>query len=154
MLSRALERVDVRAATVAGVVAGAVYIATQEIDNRLTGQNNDDLKLLGRLLVRDPTYAKLAGLPPHMVNAVIISAIYAAVAHDRWPGPPWLRGALFAVVENSVLYPLALLEEHHPGIKRGEIDRYLTLKAYAQSIPRHITFGAALGELYERLRAR
>lgn len=152
MPSGLLRRVNVRAAALAGLAAGAVYIATQEVDNRLTGQDNDDLKLLGRLLVKGPKHAKLAGLPPHLINSTILGVAYAALAHDRLPGPPWLRGALFATVENTLLYPLALLEDLHPGIRNGEIDRYLTLKAYLQSVPRHITYGAVVGELYERTR--
>lgn len=152
MVSRLLDRVDIRAAAIAGLAAGAVYIATQEIDNRLTGQNNDDLKLLGRLLVNGPEHAKLAGIPPHVLNSAGLGIAYAAIAHDRLPGPACLRGVLFATVENTLLYPLALLEDKHPGIRRGEIDRYLTLKAYLQSVPRHITFGAVVGPLYQRLR--
>ena len=152
MLGRLLRHVDVRAAAIAGLAAGAVYVATQEIDNHLTGQRNDDLKLLGRLLVKGPEHAKLAGLLPHTINSANLGIAYAALAHDRLPGPPWFRGALFATVENTVLYPLALLEDKHPGIRAGEIDRYLTMKAYLQSIPRHITYGAVVGELYERLR--
>ena len=154
MVTRLLNGVDVRAAAIAGLAAGAVYIATQEIDNRLTGQNNDDLKLLGRLLVKGPEHAKLAGVLPHVVNSTNLGIAYAAIAHDRLPGPPWFRGALFATVENTVLYPIALLEDKHPGIRNGEIDRYLTLKAYLQSVPRHITYGAVVGTLYERLRRR
>ena len=152
--SRLLRHVDVRAAVIAGLAAGVVYVATQEIDNRLTGQNNDDLKLLGRLLVKGPEHAKLAGVPPHIFNSANLGIAYAALAHDRLPGPPWLRGAVFATVENTVLYPLALLEDKHPGIRRGEIDRYLTLRAYLQSVPRHLTYGAVVGTLYERLRRR
>jgi hypothetical protein len=152
VLSTLLAHVDVKAAAVAGLAAGAVYIATQEIDNRLTGQRNDDLKLLGRLLVKGPEHAKLVGLLPHTINSVNLGIAYAALAHDRLPGPPWLRGAIFANVENTILYPIALLEDKHPGIRNGEIDRYLTLKAYFQSVPRHITYGAVVGPLYERLR--
>ncbi len=154
MVAKILKGVDVRAAAIAGLAAGAVYIVTQEIDNRLTGQNNDDLKLLGRLLVKGPEHAKLAGVLPHVVNSANLGIAYAALAHDRLPGPPWFRGALFATVENTVLYPIALLEDKHPGIRNGEIDRYLTLKAYLQSIPRHLTYGAVVGTLYERLRHR
>lgn len=154
MVTKILKGVNVKAAAIAGLAAGAVYIVTQEIDNRLTGQNNDDLKLLGRMLVKGPEHAKLVGVLPHVVNSANLGIAYAALAHDRLPGPPWFRGALFATVENTVLYPIALLEDKHPGIRNGEIDRYLTLKAYLQSIPRHITYGAVVGTLYERLRHR
>jgi hypothetical protein len=145
-----LRTVDLKAAAVAGAAGGAVYLATMEVDNRLTGQDIDDLKLLGRPFVRNPRLAKLVGVPIHLNNAIVLAVVYAAIARDRLPGPPWLRGIVFANVENTLLYPLVALETKHPGIRRGEIDRYFTLKAYVQSIPRHVTYGAVMAALYER----
>lgn len=150
MPRRLFRNVDLPAATAAGLVAGVAYVATMEIDNRLTGMDLDDLKLLGRLVVDDPEQAKLAGIPVHLGNSVALAALYAALGR-RLPGPPWLRGVVFANIENTLFYPLAILEPHHPGIRNGEIDRYFSLKAYLQSIPRHVVFGAILGALYERL---
>jgi hypothetical protein len=151
MLERLLQRVDLKAATVAGLAAGTVYVATMEVDNRITGQHIDDLKLLGFAFADDAGHAKLAGIPIHLANAVGLAVVYAAVARRRLFGPPWLRGVVFASVENTLLYPLALLESHHPGIRKGELDRYFSLNAFMQSIPRHITYGAVLGTLYDRL---
>lgn len=146
--------VDVLAAAVAGLAAGAAYVATMEIDNRLTGINEDDLKLLGRPFVNDPDRAKPVGVPVHFGNSVVLALAYAALAHDRLPGPPWLRGAIFATIENSALYPIAMLEEHHPGVRDGQVDRYWTLPAFLLSFPRHLAFGAVLGTIYDRLRQR
>lgn len=146
--------IDFGAASIAGLAAGATYVATMEIDNRLAGIDEDDLKLLGRLFVNDPARAKRAGVPIHFGNSVVLAMLYAGIAHDRIPGPFWVRGALFAIIENTVLYPLAALEDLHPGIRDGEIDRYWTWQAYLLSIPRHLAFGAVLGSLYERLRTR
>ena len=143
---------DLRAAAVAGLAGGAAYVATMEVDNRLSGMRLDDLKLLGRPFVRKPEHAKSAGVPIHFTNSVILAVLYAALAHDRLPGPPWLRGVLFANVENSLLYPLAMLEHRHPGIRDGQLDRYFSLKAYLLSIPRHITYGATVATVYDRLR--
>ena len=108
------KQVDVGAAVIAGLAAGATYVATMEIDNRLTGINEDDLTLLGRPIAADPSLAKLAGVPVHFGNSVALALVYAAVAHDRLPGPPWLRGALFATLEDTLLYPIAKLEQLAP----------------------------------------
>ncbi len=86
---------------------------------QVTGLNVDDLQPLGRPLVNDPTDAKVAGLPIHLFNSVGPAATYAAVGRDRLPGPSWLRGVIFATIENTVLYPIAALEELHPGIEPG-----------------------------------
>ena len=145
-------RGDPKAALIAGLAAGTAYVATMEFDNRLSGINQDDLALVGRPLVEGPDHARTVGLPIHVFNSVSLALVYAALAHDRFPGPPWFRGALFAMLEDTVLYPLALLERYHPGIRNGEIDRYWNWSAYLLSIPRHVAYGAVLGSLYERLR--
>lgn len=147
-------RIDLPAATAAGVAAGLAYVAEMAIDLRAFGHNADDLRLLGGTLVRGGAAARGLGLLMHLGASVGLGVLYAAVARERLPGPPWLRGVIFANVENAVLYPLALLERHHPAIARGEIDRYWNATAFIQSIPRHVAYGAVLGALYERLPAR
>lgn len=147
-----IEGVDIRAAVVAGAAAGVAYLVTMECDNRLTGQKIDDLLILGRPFVDDPSGARKLGVAIHFANATTLGVVYAALAHDRLPGPKWLRGVIFGNVENTALYPLALFEQHHPAVREGEVDRYWTVPAYLQSIPRHIAYGAVLGWLYERLR--
>ena len=151
-LARRFGTIDIGAAALAGAAAGVAYVATMELDNRLTGQRLDDLALLGRPFVRRPAAARWVGAAIHLGNAVSLAAVYAAIGHDRLPGPPWWRGTVFANVENTLLYPLAALEDRHPGIRGGEIDRYWTLPAYVQSVPRHVAYGVVLGTVYERLR--
>jgi hypothetical protein len=58
---------------------------------------------------------------------------------------------LFLTVENSVLYPVMMLDRYHPAVKAGQLDRYWTLPASLQSFPRHLVFGALLGSLYDVL---
>jgi hypothetical protein len=145
-------KIDLRAAAAAGASAGIAYLAMMEVDNRLTGQKLDDLLILGRPFVEDPSRARKLGVAIHLANAATLGVVYAAFMHDRLPGPAWLRGVIFGNVENTTLYPLALLEQAHPAVRAGEVDRYWTVPAYLQSIPRHVAYGAVLGWLYERLR--
>jgi len=152
MVHSLLKNVDVRAAAVAGAAAGVAYLVTMEIDNRLTGQRADDLLILGRPFAEDLGTARAIGVAVHLANAVALGVVYAVVAHDRMPGPAWLRGVVFGNVENTVLYPLALFEDAHPAIQEGSVDRYWTVPAYLQSIPRHVAYGAVVGGLYQRLR--
>jgi len=119
-------------------------------DNRITGINQDDLKLLGRPFVSDPKFAKVAGLVPHFVNSVALAWIYGAT-NAHLPGTAGVRGTTFALIEGTVLYPVALFEDLHPGIRDGQVDRYWSLAAYLQSIPRHVAYGLTLGPLYDRL---
>ena len=145
-----MPQLNLKAACLAGLASGTAYAITAEIDNRLSGQNLDDLKLLGRPLVKSAKYAKLAGVPVHLLNSIVIASIFPMVRRVL-PGSGVVQGMAFATIENTVLYPVAAFEHMHPGIQRGEIDRYFTLKAYLLSIPRHLAFGATLGFLYDRL---
>jgi hypothetical protein len=154
LLKRQIDQIDLRATTLAGLAAGAAYLATMEIDNRLSGRKLDDVLLLGRPFVEDKERARLLGLTLHGINSVTLAGLYAAVGRYRLPGPPWVRGAIFATVENSVLYPVAYFDEAHPARKAGEIDRYWSVSAYLWSMPRHVAYGAVLGALYDKLKRR
>lgn len=154
-IGRLARGVDPKAAALSGLAAGIAFAAVMEADLRLTGRNVDDRVFLGRPLVpHRPEAAKGVGMLLHLLNSVGFAWLYALV-EAKLPGPPWLRGVLFFNVENVVLYPLtALLEERHPAIRDGQIDRYFTWPAFAQSIPRHVAYGVVLGPLYARLRRR
>lgn len=151
MLNR-FKAIDTPAALAAGLVAGVAYLAEMELDLRLAANKVDDLKLLGRPFVRNPARARAAGTLIHSINAANLAVAYALFAHDRLPGPPWWRGVLFANVENALLYPLTKLENHHPGVRDGQIDRYWTRTAFLQAVARHVAYGAVLGSTYSRLR--
>ena len=148
-----LGRLNLKAAVVSGVIAGAVYAVTAEIDNRISDVNLDDLKVLGWPLVSDKRQAKAIGVIPHLAFSIGLAGVYGVV-RKRLPGPGWIAGPLFALTEGTVLYPLALLENRHEGIRSGAIDRYLTLNAYLQSLPRHLTYGLTMGVLYDRIARR
>jgi len=151
-----LRRVDVRAAAVAGVISVVAYAATMDLNRKLTGSRVDDLVLLGRPLVpRRPDLARRVGAAIHLANGAAIGVAYAALGHERLPGPSWLRGMLFLTAENTLLYPLtALLTNRHPAVADGQLDPYWTWPAYLESTPPHLVYGALVGPLYDRLRGR
>ena len=153
MIRDALARIDPKAAALAGVAAGAAYLLVQSADNRLTGRNLDDRILLAGPFVRDPGRAKAAGTAIHLANSLAFSGLYAAI-EPNLPGPPWWKGVLFFNVENVVLYPALVFRRHHPSIREGVIADYWTWRAFFQSIPRHVAFGAVLGIAYDRLTRR
>lgn len=143
---------DAKAAVVAGVAGGAVFIVTMKLEIRLSGRNLNDLVLLGRPVVRNPETAARAGLLMHGLSSAGLGALYATFARQLLPGPPAVRGALFATVENTLLYPVTALEGAHPAINDGQIDHYWSLRSYLWTVPRHLAYGLVLGSLYERLR--
>jgi hypothetical protein len=111
------------------------------------------LIILGRPFVRNPEHARRVGVAIHLANSVALAQIYRLVA-DRLPGQPWVKGTIFANVENMVLYPVTVMEDLHPAVRDGQVDRYFTWPAFWQSVPRHVAYGAVLGSLYARLARR
>lgn len=145
---------DLGAGAAAGLIAGAAYLAEMAIDLSVTRYNTDDLYLLGRMATADKRLNRRIGLGMHFCNSALFGIAYARIAHDRLPGPPWLRGAVVANIENAALFPLTAFEQHHPGIRNGELASYRTNTAFLQNVARHIVFGAVLGATYARLQAR
>lgn len=156
LMSLLSRRIDARAAALAGVASVVAYTATMDLDRKLTGSKMDDLVLLGRPLVpKRPRLARPVGAAVHLVNGAGLGLTYAALVHDRFPGPAWLRGMVFLTVENTALYPLtALMTAHHPAVADGQLDSYWSWPAYLESTPPHLVYGAIIGPLYERLRRR
>jgi hypothetical protein len=150
IVGRQIRQLDVKAVAVSGLAAGAAFVAVLEADLRLTGRNVDDLMILGRPFSEDPNKARAVGGAIHAVNSLAMASLYAMLDR-RLPGPAWLKGILFANVENVILYPITWFEDIHPAIRDGQVDRYFNWPAFWQSVPRHIAFGAVLGVLYQRL---
>lgn len=139
-----------KAALISGLAAGAAFAIVLEADLRLSGNNVDDLLILGRPFTTDRERARRIGGVIHAVNSVALAGVYGKVR--RWlPGLPWMRGLIFANVENALLYPVTLLEDLHPAVREGQVDRYFTWPSFWQSVPRHVAYGVVLGMLYERL---
>lgn len=139
---------------VAGVAAAFAYAIEQEIDLRVFDHDADDLVLLGGLFCRKRDEARSIGLIMHLANGAIAGVVYARYFHDRLPGPSAIRGATFALTETIAIYPLALLQDHHPAIRRGELGRYWNRTAFIQSILRHVALGVVLGPVTARLHRR
>jgi hypothetical protein len=148
---RQTRELDPKAVVISGLAAGAAFVAVLETDLRLTGRNVDDLMVLGRPFTEEPAKARVLGGAIHAFNSVALASLYAMLER-RIPGPAWLKGVIFANVENVILYPITLFEDVHPAIRTGQVDRYFTWPAFWQSVPRHIAYGAVLGVLYDRLR--
>lgn len=135
---------------VAGLAAGAAFALVLEVDLRLTGNKADDFVILGRPFVKQREHARTLGAIIHAFNSIALAALYARV-QNRLPGPPWLKGVLFANIENTLLYPITVFEDLHPAIQDGQVDRYFTWPSFWQSVPRHIAYGAVLGVLMGRV---
>jgi hypothetical protein len=151
--STANRELDLGTTVTSDLAAGAAFVAVLEADLCLTGRHVDDLLVLGRPFFKDQRLAHLAGLVFHAVNSVALAALYATVER-RLPGPPWLKGILFANAENVLLYPITVFEDLEPAVRKAQVDRYFTWPASWQSVPRHLAYGVVLGVCCDRLGCR
>lgn len=138
------------AGALAGAAASLAYAIEQELDLRVFGHHADDLTMTGRLVTRNRRVMRPVGLAIHLLNGATLGIVYATVARDRLPGPPAVRGISFSLLENTLLYPLALLEDHHPAIRNGILSRYWNAPAFTQETIRHVVFGVVLGLVTHR----
>ena len=143
----------IAAGAIAGLAGGVAYLVAMEADIAVTRNNADDLELLGGMVTTDRQAARQLGLIIHAGNSIIAGIAYGAIGSRFLPGSAPVRGMAFATIENAALYPLALLEGHHPAIRDGRIARYRTRTAFMQGVVRHLAFGAVTGVVYEAIRS-
>jgi hypothetical protein len=140
---------DPVSAATAGVVAGVGYLAAMYVDMAVTGSRSDDLLMLGRPLTPDPSRARLLGLPVHIGFGVVVGLIYGAYGRRLLRGPNWWRGIKMLMIENTVMWPSAIVADRlHPSMQSGELPRLNTPIPFAQQLVRHVAFGYLLGVRY------
>ena len=139
---------DARRAAVAGAVGAAAYLAEMAVDLPLFDCPTDDLLLLGGLVTRDPRIWPILGGVLHFTNGMALAQVYALVER-RLPGPPWARGVVFTLIENTVLWAIVpLFDRYHPAIREGKLPKMNRPVPFLQQVLRHIAYGAVLGAVY------
>jgi hypothetical protein len=140
------------AGIVAGSIAGAAFLVAMGLDIALTRYRSNDLRLLSGML---PGFGRLwpvLGTTIHMFNGAALGAVYAHI-EDRFSGPGWIKGTIFGLVENAVLWPIiSVLDRVHPDIQAGKLPRFNRATPFLQEVFRHVVYGAVLGWTYEQLR--
>lgn len=139
------------AGLLAGAAGGAAYAATMAADLRLLQYNANDYLLLGGALGLRPQAASRVGKGIHAVNSVALGMLFERFVYRRLPYSPAVNGAIFATIENAVLYPLLIVEHLHPLIRNGELPSYWNGTAFAQAVARHLAYGACAGWTLDRM---
>ena len=141
-------RYDGRRAALAGAAGSAAYLAEMAVDLPLLACPTDDLLLLGGLITRNPRIWPLLGGMMHFANGVALAQVYALVER-RLPGPPWARGVLFTLIENTVFWAIVpVFDRYHPAITAGKLPKMNRPVPFLQQVLRHIAYGAVLGAVY------
>lgn len=139
------------AGAVAGIASAAAYALEQTWDMKALDYPTDDFVLLGSMAPVDEKLIRPLGLMMHFGNGAALGIAYGLIGRDRLPGPPLVRGLTWTMMETFALYPLAFLENLHPGIREGRLPSYLTGTAFLQQLLRHVAYGAVLGPATERM---
>ena len=143
------ESVDLERAVVSGLAAGTAFLATAYLDSKLSRYPYNDIKLVGQVFTTRSPFWQLQGLAGHYGFSIFMALLYARYGYRLLPGPRWLKGLLFLMIENNGLYPLApLLDRVHAGQRKGELPPLMSLKSYVGQTWRHVAFGLVLGALY------
>ncbi|TVR75062.1 MAG: hypothetical protein EA415_04845 [Sphaerobacteraceae bacterium] len=142
------------AGIVAGLVAGTAFLLTMAVDIALTRYKSNDLRLLSGMVPGGGRIWPILGTAMHFFNSAALGAVYAHV-EDRLPGRGWVKGTMFGLAENMILWPIiTILDRVHPEIKRGTLQPFNRFTPFMQEILRHIAYGAVLGWAYEFLRKK
>jgi hypothetical protein len=134
----------------AGLIGAVAFLIAMAVDLALLRRRTNDLRLLAGLLPSGHRYWPLLGTIMHLANGASLGILYGRLRH-RLPGPGWLAGALFALAENLVLWPLIIvLDRVHPEIRAGRLERFNQPVPFLQEVWRHLTYGITLGLLVDR----
>jgi hypothetical protein len=129
--------------------AGTAYLAAMWLDNRLSSQEFNDLKLVGQFFTTKWPWWIAQGLAGHYTFSMLMALVYARFFYSRLPLHPVLKGVIFLNLENALLYPLGpFIDRFHAGIKSGQLPPMATIKSFLGQVVRHIAFGFVLGLLY------
>ena len=130
----------------AGIVAAAVWAATEPLAQRAFRTPYSDLRLLGRGVTTGPLWRPI-GLAIHLGNGALFGT---AFERRGWGG--WKRGLVVAEVENVALWPaMALVERLHPDRRSGAWPPLVrNVRVFAYEATLHALFGIVLGALLAR----
>lgn len=122
-------------------------------DNAISRRNVNDFLLLGGIGPA-PGLWRVTGPAAHLCASAVLGAAYSA-CEPRLPGPGWMKGVTFAVVENTLLWPLiVLIDRFHPAVRSGELPSYNGAWPFAVENLRHIAYGFTLGLIFDRITVR
>ena len=120
------------------MAAGSAYLAATWADSKLSSHPFNDLKLIGQMVTTRSPWWQMQGLAGHYCFSVVMALLYARYGRAVLPGSGWLRGVLFLMLENTVLYPVGVpVDRYHAGVRAGELAPMMTWKTFRGQVLRH-----------------
>lgn len=147
-------REKIVAGAIAGIAGSGAYALAQQVDMKAFDYPTDDFVLLGSLAPVDDDVGRPLGIAMHFGNGALLGIAYTLIGRNHLPGSPFVKGLTWTMLEMFALYPMAFFENLHPGIQKGLLPSYLTGRAFAQQVVRHVAYGVVLGPVTERVLRR
>lgn len=133
---------------IAGLAGALAFLLAMTLDLFLTRRRTNDLRLLAGMLPGGAPHWPVLGTAMHFFNGAALGALYALL-HERLPGSPAVRGIIFALLENALLWPvLLLLDRIHPEIRAGRLEPFNRPIPFLQEVWRHVAYGLTLGRVH------
>ena len=129
----------------AGIAAGAAWVAVEPVARRIFGTPFTDVRLLGRPLSR--RHWRAAGTALHLANCAA-----AGIAFDRLGLRGWRWGVAVFQAENLAAWPsMVAVDRWHPDRRSGAWPPLARSgRVFAQEAAVHALFGALLGLILSR----
>ena len=129
----------------AGIAAGAVWVAAEPVAQRIFGTTYSDVRALGRPFSQ--RHWRATGTAIHLANCAA-----AGIAFERLGLRGWKWGVAVFQLEGIALWPLmAVVDRRHPDRRSGAWPPLLRNgRVFAQEAAVHAVFGAVLGALLAR----
>lgn len=138
----------------AGMIGALAMLGAMALDLTLTKRKTNELRMLAGMVPGGRKAWPVVGTAIHVVNGGVLGALFGRVHHGL-PGPAWMRGVIFGLVENVLLWPAVIVLDHiNPAVKRGDIEPFNRPVPFLEELFRHAVFGAALGATYQLLTPR
>jgi hypothetical protein len=138
----------------AGMIGAVAMLGAMALDLALTKRKTNELRMLAGLVPGGRKAWPVVGTAMHLVNGGALGALFGRLHHGL-PGPAWMRGIIFGLAENVLLWPAVIvLDRVNPAVKRGDVEPFNRPLPFLQEIFRHAVYGAALGVAYQLLTPR
>lgn len=140
-------------AIAAGLIGTLVYDVVMQVDQRLLGRKFDTIAPLGAAVTENEALQPAAAYAAHYTAGVGLALLYARYVYGRAPVPGVLQGMAFGAADAVALNWGGLVPVLARAVPTAELPPSFSALAAsstlsAQSLARHLAYGAALGLVY------
>lgn len=140
-------------AIAAGLIGTLVYDVMMQVDQRVLGRKFDTITPLGAAITENEALQPAAAYAAHYTAGVGLALLYARYVYGRAPLPGVVQGMVFGAADAVALNWGGLVPVLARAVPHADLPPSFSALAHsstlsAQSLARHLAYGAALGLVY------